>query len=93
MPKIIAVGEAEDVKKWEEDFAGHISLFKSQTIRSPIRYGTHEEGNEVAILFDVESVEAYLTGFESDETADAMKHDGIKKDTVKLFILDGELEF
>jgi hypothetical protein len=33
----------------------------------------------------------YLKGLESQETADAMAYDGVKRETVKIFVLDKEM--
>lgn len=93
MHKVIAVGKVEDLKKWEEGFRTHAELFKSQSVVSPIEFANPEGGNEVAVLFQVSDLDEYLKALESPATAEAMKHDGIDRETVKIFVLDKQFTF
>ncbi len=91
MPKIVVIGEVEDLLKWEEGFRTHGELFKRQTVISPIHFST-EEGNQVAALFEVSDLDTYLQVLESPATAEAMAHDGFKREKMKLFILNKEFQ-
>jgi len=93
MPKIIATAEVEDLTKWEEGFATHPELFKSQTVASPVSYSTDSESNQVTICFEPSDVDTFMAGLESPETAAAMANDGVKRETVKFVVLDKSMEF
>lgn len=91
MAKIVIVAQVEDPVKWEKGFRTHGDLFKSQTITKPVGIGI--EGNQVAVCFEPEDLAVCLKGFESEATAEAMKFDGVLRETVKIFVLDKSFEF
>lgn len=91
MPKVIAVAKVEDAARWEEGFKTHGDLFRSQTVNSTIRYGT-TDANEIAIIFEPENLETYLEVMGSPATAEAMAFDGIDRESVRLFVIDGEFD-
>ncbi len=91
MARVIVTGEVEGIAKWEEGFRSHVDLFRSQTIGKPIRFSIIGE-NEVAILFEPDDLDKYLEIFDSPATAEAMVFDGVKRETVKLYVLDKELD-
>lgn len=93
MHKIIAIGEVEDLLKWEQGFQTHGALFKRQTVASPIHFATEGDGNQVAVLFEASDLDEYLKGLDSPDTAEAMAYDGVKRDTVKFFVLDKTFRF
>jgi hypothetical protein len=47
----------------------------------------------VAICADVEDVAKYYEVLESPATAEAMAHDGVRHETVKVFVLDKESKY
>ncbi len=75
--------------KWEEGFRTHGDLFRSQTVSGPIGITTNED-NEIAVCFDASDLDRFLQGMDSPETAEAMAVDGVKRETVKVFVLDKE---
>ena len=89
MPKIIVTAQVEDVVKWEEGFRTHGDLFRSQTVTKPIDLGIGE-GNEVAVCLEPDDLDAFMEIFESPATAEAMAVDGVKRETVRVFVLDKE---
>ncbi len=93
MSKIIVTGEVADLAKWEASFRTHGELFNRQRFITPVQFATRLEGNEVAMLFDVENVGAFFEVLESEDTVKAMEADGIKRDTVKVFVVDKEYDF
>ena len=93
MPIVIATAEVEDTTRWEEGFKTHTALFRKQSINSPIRFTSDESTNRITIQFDVENLEEYFKAMESEETAEAMAFDGVKRETVKVIVLDKSLEF
>jgi len=91
MPKVVVVAQVEDSVKWEEGFQTHGDLFRSQTITKPISFGTIE-GNQVAVCFEPDDLAMFMKTMDSPATAEAMAFDGIRRETVKVFILDKEFE-
>ena len=49
-------------------------------------------GNEIAICMEHESLDAIRRVMESQATAEAMAFDGVKRETVKTFVLDKEMK-
>lgn len=86
MPTVIVTSQVEDSAKWEEGFRTHGGLFRDMTVTN-IQFTTTDD-NEIAIRFDVENLETYFEIFEQPITAEAMKFDGVKRETVKVFVLD-----
>ena len=87
MPKVLAFAEVEDAGRWEEGFKTHGDLFRSQTINTPIQYGTSDD-NKVAIIFEPDNLETFFNILESPATAEAMAFDGVKRETAKFFVID-----
>jgi hypothetical protein len=90
MAKVIATGRVQDPVKWEAGFRTHGSLFQSMTVRDTIHYAMN--GNEITVLVDVESLEMFQRVMESQAVADAMAHDGVERETVKMVVLDQEMK-
>ncbi len=88
MAKVIITAKVEDSVKWEEGFRTHGELFKRQTCVSPVHISI-QEGNEVALLFEVENVDTYMHLLDTEEPG-AMANDGVIKETVKIFVMDKE---
>ena len=86
MPRVAIIAEVEDLAKWEEGFRTHGELLKNQTVTS-CQYSMNE-GNEVAVLFEIDDLDTYMQVLESPATAEAMAFDGINRETVKIFVLD-----
>ncbi len=88
MTKIVVTAEVEDSAKWEEGFRTHGDLFRSQTV-SRVDFATIE-GNEVAVCVEPEDLDKFMEIFESPATAEAMAFDGVKRETVKVYVMDKE---
>ncbi len=93
MPKVIATAEVEDIEKWEAGFATHGDLFKAQTISNPIDYLTDPESNQIILCFEPENLETFFEILEKPEAAEAMANDGVKRETVKFFVLNNSATF
>lgn len=91
MPRIIITAKVEDAKVWEKEFRTHGDLFKRQTCASPVEIAINE-GNEVAVGFDVSDMEAYMKLLET-EGPEAMGNDGVIRESVKIFVMDKEFRF
>ena len=87
---VVVATRVNDAVKWEAAFRTHADLFKSQTAQSPVRF-TVNKANEAAVLFNVTDLEKFQAGMASQATADAMKMDGVKRETVKQYVFDKEL--
>ena len=89
MPKVIVTAEVEDAVKWEAGFRTHGDLFRTYT-HAPIHFTI--AGNEVTICMEPEHLDTFRRIMESQATADAMASDGVKRETVKTFVLDKEMK-
>ncbi len=91
MPKVIITAQIEDPVKFEEGFRSHGELFRKQTVTNPITFSILE-GNQVACCFEPEDLDTYFEILNSSETAEAMAFDGVKRETVKIHVLDKEFQ-
>ncbi len=90
MAKVIVTAYVQDPVKWERGFLTHGDLFRSMKVRDAMHYAIN--GNEITVFTDVESLETFQRVMESQATADAMAHDGIKRETVKIIVLNKEMK-
>jgi hypothetical protein len=88
--KVVVIAEVEDPKKWDKGFRTHGDLFRIQTIKKPIDFAI--SGNKVAVCLQPKDLDKFMEIFESPATADAMKSNGVKRETVQTFVLDKRLE-
>jgi hypothetical protein len=91
MTKVLIIAQVEDSAKWEAGFRSHVDLFRSMTLSKSIEFTTHES-NEVAICGEPDNLDKYMEILNSPATAEAMAFDGVKRDTVKVFLLDKEVK-
>ena len=91
MARVVITAEVEDGATWEEGFRTHVDLFRRQTISNPITFSILE-GNQVACCFEPEDLDTYLSILDSSETAEAMEFDGVKRETVQVYVMDRELQ-
>jgi hypothetical protein len=77
--------------KWEAGFRTRGDLFRNTySLRSPVHYTI--TGNDVAICMEPENVKSFKQAMESQATVEAMASDGVKRETVKTFVLDQEMK-
>lgn len=88
MSKAIITAQVENSANWENGFRSHAGLFNDYTATA-INF-TATDANEVAILWEVANVDRFLELLDAPETAQAMAQDGVKRDTVKVYVLDKE---
>ncbi len=91
MARIIITAQVEDGAKWEEGFRTHGDLLRSMT--STATYFSISKDNEVTLYADVDDVDKYMEVLESPATVEAMNSDGVKRDTVKVSVLDREFSY
>ncbi len=89
MPKVIVTAQAEDVAKWEAGLRSRGDLLKRGTITT---IGIGNDGNEVATCLDVTDVSKFMEVMESPDVAEAMAEDGLKQETVKIYVIDREFQ-
>ena len=90
MAKILIFAQVEDSVKWEAGFRSHADLFRTMSITSQAFTTTTD--NEVAICSETSDLAKYMEVLNSQATADAMSFDGVKRETVKIFVLDKEVK-
>ena len=86
MSRAIVTAQVEDSANWENDFRNHVELFRDYTATA-IQFSTTDD-NEVAILWEVASLDKFLEQLDSPETAEAMAQDGVNRDSVRVYVLD-----
>jgi hypothetical protein len=91
MAKVIITAMVDNAEEWEKGFRTHGDLFRKQKVASPISFSV-SGANEVAILMDTADLDLFMKVLDSPETGEAMTMDGVKKETVKVFELDKEME-
>ena len=91
MTKVIITAEVEDSSAWEKGFRSHADLFRSMTISNSIELTTNDK-NEVCLCAEPDDLDKYLEILNAPVTAEAMEFDGVKRDTVKVFVLDKEMK-
>lgn len=93
MARLIMVGEVEDATVWEARFRSHQEIFS--TIYGPMGMNaihfTSTEDNRFALYCEVDDADAWFRALESPEIEGAMAEDGVKRDTVRIHVLDQEL--
>jgi hypothetical protein len=90
MPTIVITAQVEDSAKWETGFRTHGALFKKYTATA-LNF-TATDANEVAIHLEVKDLDKFLELIESPETVKAMSADGVKRETVKVFVLNRQFD-
>ena len=91
MPRVIITAQVEDSAKWEAAFRTHGDLLRSMT--STVTHITTNEDNQIALYAEPSDLGKYMEVLESPATAEAMAHDGVKKETVKVYVLDKEFSY
>lgn len=91
MTKVIITADVQDSARWEAGFRSHVDLFKMMTIKKPIQFSTNEK-NQVALCTEPEDLAKYMEILNDKVTAEAMAYDGVKRETVKVFILDKKVD-
>ena len=90
MHRVVLTAQVENAVEWEKGFRTHGDLFRGQTITAMHFTVTNE--NEVAIYNEVDDLDKWRQILESPATAEAMKYDGVKRETVKFYVLDKKFD-
>ena len=84
MPKLLATHEVDDVAHWlsspkrKEVFAGVATNIQTFTLPG--------DASRVALTMDVADMAAFEAVMKSDAGAEAMKYDGVRPDTVVVYV-------
>jgi hypothetical protein len=90
MPRVLVIAEVENLERWEKGFRTHGDLFRQMGV-SRMEFGTGP-GNRIAVAGEPNNLDAYMKVLDSPATAEAMKFDGVKRETVQVFVLDKEVK-
>lgn len=91
MSRIILTAQVEDSEQWEEKFRTQGELLRS--MGTSVSYFTTTDDNEIAIYAEPPDVDHWFAVMESPDIAAAMAMDGVKRETVKVFVLDKEFRY
>jgi hypothetical protein len=92
MGKVVVTAQVEDTRKWEAGFRTHGELFRNTYgVSAPIGIAI-STGNQVAVCFEAPDVQKLLSAIETPATAEAMAYDGVKRETVKIYVMDKEFQ-
>ncbi len=91
MPKVVVTAQVEDTTKWEAGLRSRGDLLKSMTVTTPVRFAI-SEGNEVAVYCEPDNLDTFMEGMGASAVAEAMAADGVKRETVKTYVLDKEFQ-
>ena len=89
MVRVVVTCQVEDSVKWESTFRTHGELFRSQTVTAPIGIAIND-GNDVAVCFEPQDLGTFFEVLEAPESVEAMAADGVKVETLKVFVMDKE---
>ena len=84
MPKLVATHEVDDVAHWlaspkrAEVFAGIATNLQTYVLPG--------DGNRVALSMEVADMDALDAMMKGDAAAAAMKHDGVRPDTLMMYV-------
>jgi len=84
MPKLVATHEVDDVAHWlaspkrAEVFAGIATSITTYVLPG--------DTNRVALSMEVADMDAFDAVMQSDAGAAAMKHDGVRPDTLQMYV-------
>jgi hypothetical protein len=84
MTTLFAFHEVDDVDHWAKStkrdaYFGPLGI-TARTFRDP------EGSNRVGVVFEAPSLEAFQQAMEGAAAADAMKHDGVRPETIVLLV-------
>jgi hypothetical protein len=86
MAKVLMTAQVQDGAKWETSFRTHGDIFKTYGLLAPVQYTV--SGNDVALCVEPSDAQAFLKIMDEAEAVEAMKTDGVKRETVKVYVLD-----
>ncbi len=84
MPTLLVFHEVDDVDHWlaspkREEFFGPLGM-STRTFRDP------DGSNRVGLIVEVPSLETLQEALQSEGAAEAMKHDGVRPETMLMLV-------
>lgn len=84
MPTLLVLHEVDDVDHWlaspkREEFFGPLGI-SARTFVDP------QTSNRVGLIFEVPDMATFEKALQTPEAADAMKHDGVRPDTIVVLV-------
>jgi hypothetical protein len=86
MPNVVLTAQIQDASKWEAAFRTHVDVLRTYTLQAPVQFAITDD--EIALYLQLNDLDAFKRAVESRATADAMAYDGVKRETVRMFVLD-----
>ena len=86
MAKVLITAQVQDGVKWEANFRTHGDIFKTYGLLGPVEFTV--SGNDVALCMQPGDTQAFLQALSEPQTVEAMKADGVKRETVKVYVLE-----
>ena len=86
MAKVLMTAQVQDGAKWEASFRTHGDIFKTYGLLGPVEFTV--SGNDVALCMQPADAQAFLLTIKEPQTVEAMKADGVKRETVKVYVLE-----
>ncbi len=86
MARVLMTAQVQDGAKWEASFRTHADIFKTYGLLAPVQFTV--SGNEVALCVEPADAQKFLQTMSEPQTVEAMKTDGVKRETVKVYVLD-----
>jgi hypothetical protein len=85
MPTVIGYHDVTDTDHWlaspkREEFFGPLGVTNIRTFVNP------EQPTKVAVLMDVQDMDAVMDAVQTQEGADAMAHDGVLPETLVILV-------
>lgn len=91
MPRIILTAQVENSAQWEDKFRTHGELLRS--MGTSVTHFAATGDDEVALYAEPPDLDQWFAVLESPATEAAMAMDGVKRETVKVFVLDKEFRY
>lgn len=91
MPRIVLTAQVENSAEWEKKFRTHGELLHG--MGTTVTHFAATGDNEVVLYAEPSDLDHWFTVLKSQDTAAAMAMDGVKKETVKVFVLDKEFRY
>jgi hypothetical protein len=84
MPTLVVTHEVDDVEHWlasptREEYFGPLGM-SARTFRDP------SGSNRVGLVVETPSIEAWEAALQGEEAAEAMKHDGVRPETIAVLV-------
>jgi hypothetical protein len=84
MTTLVIIHEVDDVEHWRtstkrEEYFGPLGI----TVRT---FVDPDKSNRVGLIVECPSLEAFQEALQGDGAADAMKFDGVRPETLKMFV-------